>query len=314
MPEEDRHRPLKAAASIRERICVLSPISARPTTRVETRNASTRDAVWVGQEVSLGTASAARPGCRERCQRSRQARRSPAPWPRAKFLTQAPRHSAGGYSPMTHTCSRTEKRCSSGSSCGPNRTRGDRRCDRSGRCGAFRLRIAIVALGNCLFMPTRCRMRSPGCRWRSRTFDATQPTRDRRGVDKSYPVTPFDWHRVPIGRRAATAAAGQTSAATARQAAASERVYVRPAGDGDTLSLRSRTSTPRSITPVPRARSSRYQRRRLPALGRLSMAYPSWERWSCATARSACRATCCASRSTAASPRTISFFRAAVPP
>ena len=121
----------------------------------------------------------------------------------------------------------------------------------------------------------------PGCRWRLRTFDATQPARDRHGVDRSYPVTALDWHRVPIGRRAATAAAGRTSAATARRAAASERACVRPAGDGDTLSLRSSGINAAIDTPLPARPAGRYQRRRLPALGRLSTAYPSWGRWSC---------------------------------
>jgi hypothetical protein len=39
--EDDRQRTLKARCEHKDRICVLSPISARPTTAVETRKAST---------------------------------------------------------------------------------------------------------------------------------------------------------------------------------------------------------------------------------------------------------------------------------
>ena len=52
----------KRAASIKDRICVLSPISARPTTMVETRNASTGSANGVRRDMNLGTDPSAQPG------------------------------------------------------------------------------------------------------------------------------------------------------------------------------------------------------------------------------------------------------------
>src|SRR3974377_1180456 len=87
------------AASIKERICVLSPISARPTTMVDTKKASTgccrgragdkpwHDALRPTRVPGTDAKGLAKPV------------RSPVPWPKAERVDTGPAMKAGGYSP-----------------------------------------------------------------------------------------------------------------------------------------------------------------------------------------------------------------------
>ena len=91
----------KRAASIKERICVLSPISATPTTMVDTKKASTGfcrgragDKPWHGAHRPTRVPGTDTKGLAKRIG-------SPVRWPKAKRVDTGPAMKAGGYSPMT---------------------------------------------------------------------------------------------------------------------------------------------------------------------------------------------------------------------
>src|SRR5579884_1877212 len=92
--------PSPRSSGHNDRICVLSPISARLTSAVETRNAST-EYDWGREELNLGTAPPPDPGAGNRCQRSGQASRAVCTMAEAKHVDTGPAPGAGGYSPMT---------------------------------------------------------------------------------------------------------------------------------------------------------------------------------------------------------------------
>ena len=82
-------------------ICVLLPISAKPTTMVETKNASTEGLSGVGRNWTLARTPPPNPGAGNRCQRSRQAIQAACAMAGAKCVDADPAVKAGGYSPMT---------------------------------------------------------------------------------------------------------------------------------------------------------------------------------------------------------------------